>query len=205
MLFERSLDMNTHLTYSVLLTLLLTMIVTAQDSGGKSDPIDLTVLDHSWRKELSSQQVSSNPRRPPNEDRIGQTPLERDMLRQRAREFPNQTMQTPVPTSPSTPGGGRDFYVYKITVKNNGAKLIKEVDWEFRFLHPDTQQELANVRVSSKVNLSPGKTKVIKSRTVQQPIGVADQLDKKYRVQFMEEVVIHRIVYSDGSAWQRQP
>lgn len=194
--------MNTHLIYSVLLTLLLTTIVTAQDSGGKSDSIDLTVLDHSWRKEISSQQVSSNPRRAPNEDRIGQTPQERDILRQREKEWPNQSVPTSVASSRPTP-----VYVYTITVKNNGAKLIKEVDWEFRFLHPDTQEELGNVRVSSKVNLSPGKTKVIKSRGVQQPIGVvlADQLDKKHRDQFMEEVVIHRIVYSDGSAWQRQP
>ena len=194
--------MNTHLIYSVLLTLLLTTIVTAQESGGKSDPIDLIVLDHSWRKESSSHQVSSNPRRPPNEDGIRQTSEERDILRQRDKDYPNLSVQTPV--SSSRPP---DFYFYKITVKNNGAKLIKEIDWEFRFLRPDTREELGNVRVSSKVNLSPGKTKVIKKRTVQQPIGVlsADQLDKKYRGQFMEEVVIHRIVYSDGSAWERQP
>ena len=135
--------MNTHLIYSVLLTLLLTTIVTTQDSGGKSDQIDLTVLDHSWRKEISSQQVSSN------QDRIGQTPQERDILRQREKEWPNQSVPTPAASSRPTP-----VYVYKITVKNNGAKLIKEVDWEFRFLHPDTQEELGNVRVSSKVNLS---------------------------------------------------
>jgi hypothetical protein len=56
------------------------------------------------------------------------------------------------------------------------------------------------------VKLSPGKTKVIKSRTVQRPIGVLlpDQ-SAKYRGQFKEEIIIHRIVYSDGSAWQRQP
>lgn len=194
--------MNTHLIYSVLLTLLLTTIVTAQDSGGKSDPIDLTVLDHSWRKESSSQQVSSNPRRPPNEDRIGRTSEESNILRQRDKDYPNLRVPTPVPSSRPS-----DVYIYKITVKNNGAKLIKEIDWEFRFLHPDTQEELGNVRISSKVNLSPGKTKVIKKRTVQQPIGVlfADQSDKKYPDQVMEEVVIHRIVYSDGSAWQRQP
>jgi hypothetical protein len=32
-----------------------------------------------------------------------------------------------------------------------------------------------------------------------------DQSAKKYRGQFKEEIVIHRIVYSDGSAWQGQP
>ena len=193
--------MKIHLTYSLLLTLLLTKFVTAQQSGS-TDPTDLTVLDHSWRKESSSQQVNSNLRRP-NEERIGQTPIEKDMIRQREKEFPNQSVQTPMPVPSSRP----DVYVYKITVKNNGAKLIKEVYWDFRFLHPDTQQELGSIVVSSKVNLSPGKTKVIKSRTVQQPMGVLlpDQSAKKYRSQFKEEIVIHRIVYSDGSAWQRQP
>lgn len=193
--------MKIHLTYSLLLTLLLTTVVTAQQSGS-TDPTDLTVLDHSWRKESSSQQVNSNPRRP-NKDPIGETPEERAIIRQREKDFPNLSVQTPMPV----PSSRHDVYVYKITVKNNGAKLIKEVDWEFRFLHPDTQEELGSIRVSSKVNLSPEKTKVIKSRTVQQPIGVLlpDQSGKKYRGQFKEEIIIHRIVYSDGSAWQRQP
>ncbi|HJP94753.1 MAG TPA: hypothetical protein VJ875_22515 [Pyrinomonadaceae bacterium] len=198
--------MKTRLTYSLLLTLLLTMVVMGQQSRS-TEPTDLTVLDHSWGKEYTHQRVDSNPLQP-NEDLMRQTRAEKQVIRQREYDLP-QTVQRPMPlpTTRPIPGRGHDVYVYKIKVKNNGAKLIKEVDWEFRFLHPDTQELLGSRQIVSKLSLSPGKTKVIKSQTVQQPTHVvsADQLDKKYRNQFKEEVVIHRIVYSDGSTWRRQP
>ena len=195
--------MKIHLTCSLLLTLLLTTAVAAQQTG----PVDLTVLDHSWRKEYIGDSAS-NPLQP-NEDLMRQTRAERQVIRQRDYDLPNQPVQRPlpVPGPRPIPGRGRDVYVYKITVKNNGAKLIKEIEWEFRFLHPDTQEVLGSRRLASKVKLSPGKMRVIKAESIQQPthIVVADQLDKKYYDQFKEEVIIHRIVYSDGSTWRRQP
>ena len=195
--------MKIHLTCSLLLTLLLTTAVAAQ----QTDPVDLTVLDHSWRKEYIGDSAS-NPLQP-NEDLMRQTRAERQVIRQRDYDLPNQPVQRPlpVPGPRPIPGRGRDVYVYKITVKNNGAKLIKEIEWEFRFLHPDTQEVLGSRRLASKVKLSPGKMRVIKAESIQQPthVVVADQLDKKYYDQFKEEVIIHRIVYSDGSTWRRQP
>ena len=195
--------MKIHLTCSLLLTLLLMTAVAAQ----QTDPVDLTVLDHSWRKEYIGDSAS-NPLQP-NEDLMQQTRAERQVIRQRDYDLPNQPVQRPlpVPGPRPIPGRGRDVYVYKITVKNNGAKLIKEIEWEFRFLHPDTQEVLGSRRLASKVKLSPGKMRVIKAESIQQPthIVVADQLDKKYHDQFKDEVIIHRIVYSDGSTWRRQP
>jgi hypothetical protein len=195
--------MKIHLTCSLLLTLLLTTAVAAQ----QTDPVDLTVLDHSWRKEYIGDSAS-NPLQP-NEDLMRQTRAEKQVIRQRDYDLPNQPVQRPLPVPGPRPitGRGREVYVYKITVKNNGAKLIKQIEWEFRFLHPDTQEVLGSRRLASKVKLSPGKTRVIKAESIQQPtrVVVADQLDKKYYDQFKEEVIIHRIVYSDGSSWRRQP
>ena len=194
--------MKIHLTCSLLLTLLLTTAAAQQ-----TDPVDLIILDHSWRKEYIGDSAS-NPLQP-NEDLMQQTRAERQVLRQRDYDLPNQPVQRPmpVPGPRPIPGRGRDVYVYKVTVKNNGAKLIREVDWEFRFLHPDTQEVLGSRRITSKVKLLPGKTKVIKAQMIQQPTHLvpADQLVKKYHDQLKDEVIIHRIVYSDGSTWRRQP
>lgn len=201
---------TTRLTFPLLITLLLATVVTAQESGDKSDPTDLTVLDHSWHREFVVWGGNSNPLGP-NEDLIRQTRAEKQVIRDRDYSLPNQPTEIPMPA----PGPraippdskAREVYVYSATLKNNGAKRIKAVDWEFQFLHPETQQVMGSRRIISRVQISPGKTEVLKAQLFQQPTHIvsADQMGKKYRDQFKEQVIIHRIVYADGSIWQRRP
>jgi len=198
----------TRLTFSLLITLLLATVVTAQESSDKSDPTDLTVIKHSWRKDFVGVRADSNPLQP-NEDLIQQTRAEKQVIRERDYRLPNQTTELPMPVPgprPIPPGSkGREVYIYKVTVKNNGAKRIKAIDWEYQFLHPETQEVLGSRRITSRVKLSPNKTEVLKAQLFQQPthIVLADQLGKKYKDQFKEQVIIHRIDYADGSTWQR--
>ena len=203
--------MNTRrLTFSLLITLLLATFVTAQESGDKSDPTDLTVLKHSWHREFAGLAANSNPLKP-NEDLMRQTRAEKQVIRDRDYRLPNQTTEIPMPVPGPRPippdSKSREFYVYEITIKNNGAKRIRAVDWEFQFLHPETKEVLGSRRITSRVKLSPGKTEEIKAKWFQQPTHIvsADQLGRKYRDQFKEQVIIHRIDYADGSRWQRQP
>ena len=116
-------------------------------------------------------------------------------------------MPVPRPRPIPPDSKSREFYVYEITIKNNGAKRMRAVDWEFQFLHPETQEVLGSRRITSRVKLSPGKTEVVKAQLFQQPTHIvwADQLGKKSRDQFKEQVIIHRIDYADGSTWQRRP
>jgi len=198
----------TRLTFSLLITLLLATFVTAQESGDKSDPTDLTVLKHSWHKDFVGLRSDSNPLQP-NEDLIRQTRAEKQVIRDRDYRLPNQTTEIPMPVPGPRPippdSKAREFYVYKVTVENKGAKRIKAIDWEFQFLHPETHEVLGSRRITSKVKLSPGKTEVLKAQLFQQPTHIvgADQLGKKYSDQFKEQVIIHRIDYADGSTWQR--
>jgi hypothetical protein len=196
------------LTFSLLITLLLATFVTAQESTDKSAPTDLTVLKHSWHKEFVGLRADSNPLQP-NEDLIRQTRAQKRVIRQRDDSLPNQTTEIPMPVPgprpiPSDPKG-REVYIYKVTVQNNGAKRIKAVAWEFQFLHPETQEVLGSRRITSRVKLSPHKTEELKAQLFQQPTHIvwADQLGKKYSDQFKEQVIIHRIDYADGSTWQR--
>jgi len=201
--------MNTkRLTFSLLITLLLTTFVTAQESSDKAAPIDLTVLKHSWHRDFLVWGGNSNPLQA-NEDLMRQTRAEKQVIRDRDYSLPNQTTEIPMPV----PGPraippdskAREVYVYEVTLENKGAKRIKAVDWEFQFLHPETQEMLGSRRIISRVKLSPGKIQTLKVQLFQQPTHVvwADQLGKKYRDQFKEQVIIHRIVYADGSTWRR--
>jgi hypothetical protein len=202
---------TTHLTYSILLTLLFSVVVAAQRGGTKSDPTDLIVLDQNWHKDFVGAPRDSNPLQP-NEDLIRQTRAEKTAIRERDDySLPNKTTEErlPVPMPrPVAPASARsDVYVYKITVKNNGPKKIKAVEWEYQFLRPETHDVMGSRRMTSRVKLSPGQTTVIQASLLQKPAHVvsADQLEKKYRDQFKEQVIIHRIDYTDGTVWRRQP
>lgn len=199
---------KTRLTFSLLITLLLATFVTAQDSGDKSDPTDLSVLQHSWHREFVVPGANSNPLQP-NEDLMRQTRAEKQIIRDRDYSTRNQPTEIPMPVPGPRPippdAKDREVYVYKITVKNNSEKRIKAVDWEFQFLHPETQEVLGSRRITTWVKISPGKTKVLKAQLTEQPTHIvwADQLGKKYNDQFKEQVIIHRIAYADGSTWRR--
>jgi hypothetical protein len=201
---------TTRLTLSLLITLLLATFVTAQESGDKSDPTDLIVLKQSWHREFTGMGANSNPLKP-NEDLMRQNRAEKQVIRDRDYRLPNQTTEIPIPLPGPRPippdSKSREFYVYEVTIKNNGAKRIRAVDWEFQFLHPETHEVLGSRRITSRVKLSPRKTEVLKAQLFQQPTHIvwADQLGKKYKDQFKEHVIIHRIAYADGSTWQRRP
>jgi hypothetical protein len=198
------------LTFSLLITLLLATFVSAQENDDKSGPADLTVLKHSWHKEFAGLAATSNPLQP-NEDLMRQTRAEKQVIRDRDYRLPNQTTELPMPVPGPKPvppdSKSREFYVYQVTLKNNGAKQVRKILWEFQFLHPETQEVLGSKRITSRVKLSPGKTEEIKAKLFQQPTHIvpADQLGKKYKDQFKEQVIIHGIDYADGSTWQRRP
>jgi len=199
----------TRFSIALLLTLLSAILVSAQES---KDPKDLTVLDHSWHKDyVGGRRDDTNPLQP-NEDYIRQTRVEKQHIRQREEySLPNQPTEARMPLPNTRPltfeTKPTDIYVYQFTVRNTGAKKIKAVEWEYQFLHPDTQEVMGSRRITSKVKLSPGKSDKIEARLIQKPTSIvaADQLGKKPQDQFTERVLIHRIVYTDGSVWQRAP
>jgi len=201
--------MKRQLTISGLLVLLLGSWVSAQQitDRGKA-PTDLTILNKTWEKSFVVPGRNNNILRP-NEDLIQQTRAEKKVIENRDTALPNQPTEPglPPPMPHAPPGLPVDIYIYKITVQNTGVKNIRTIDWEYQFLHPDTKEVLGSQRIVSKVRVSAGKTKTIKAQMLRSPAKLvsADQLDKKYRNQYEERVIIHRIYYFDGPAWKRQP
>jgi len=192
--------------FATLVLLLLAISVIAQENPASLDPPDLIVIEKSWRKEPRAEGRDSNPLGP-NEALIQQTRAEKTEISNRDYSLPNQPTEPrmpspgarPIPPPPTT------TYVYKMKVKNNGLKTIKSIDWEYQFLDPTSHEVMGYRRMTSNTKLSPGKIKVLERGFTRQPsiLVNADSLDKKYKDQFTERLIIHRIQYTDGSLWQR--
>jgi hypothetical protein len=98
----------------------------------------------------------------------------------------------------------RDGYLYKLTLRNDGVKTIKSIDWDYLFLDPITQQELARHQFTSDETIKPGKRKEVSVLYLIPPLRTipVQTLNKKDRARISEQVVVMRIQYSDGSFWQ---
>jgi len=193
----------------LLVALLLAMPVVAQEVADPAAPSDVVILEKKWREELIDPNRETNPLQP-NEDLIRLTREQKAFLKARDNAPPNQTTEPRIPSAtaskPVTPEWEMlRTYTYQAKVKNVGRKTIKLLDWEYQFLDPNTQEVREQRKITNRLKLSPGKTKMLTRRLTRKPTTVvdADQLDRKLRDQFTERVIITRILYTDGTVWQR--
>ena len=99
----------------------------------------------------------------------------------------------------------RYVFVYKVSVKNTGAKAIKLIDWDYIFLEPDSEHEISRHQFTSDEKISPGKTKELEVLITTPPTRTISvyALGKDEHLSIKGRVVIARIEYSDGSVWPR--
>lgn len=98
----------------------------------------------------------------------------------------------------------RDGYRYKVTLRNDGTKTIKSIDWDYCFVDPLTNQELARHQFTSDETIKPGKSKEVSVLYLKPPVKTVDagSLKKKERSSFAGRIEIARLQFSDGSVWQ---
>lgn len=103
-------------------------------------------------------------------------------------------------------GPPRYGFRYKLSVKNDGAKAVKELDWDYVFTDSATGEVLGRHKFTSEGRVSPGKGKEF-SFFIPNPPTLrvsAYALDKNERAGLQEQVVLVRVLYEDGTVWQRQ-
>ena len=95
----------------------------------------------------------------------------------------------------------RYVFSYKASLRNNGAKAIKEVDWDYVFYDAATREEVGRHQFTSAAKIEPGKKKEFSflissppSRTIS-----AHALNSKERESLTERVVVVRVLYEDGT------
>lgn len=91
-----------------------------------------------------------------------------------------------------------------MTLRNDGVKTVKSIDWDYLFYDPIAQQELARHRFTSDETIKPGKSKQVSVLYLVPPVKTVDVrlLRKNEAVSVTEQVVVARIQFSDGSVWQ---
>ena len=97
----------------------------------------------------------------------------------------------------------RYAFSYKLSIKNTGAKTIKEIDWDYVFLDAATGQELDRREFTGVEKIGPGKTKELAFLAPTPPTQTISvhSLGKNEREGLREQVVVVRILYADGTVW----
>ncbi|HEX8129784.1 MAG TPA: hypothetical protein VF527_11840 [Pyrinomonadaceae bacterium] len=96
-------------------------------------------------------------------------------------------------------------FMYKVSIRNTGAKTIKSLDWDHVFYDTDTKAETGRHQFTGDEKIAPGKQKefsVFVSSPPSRTISV-HKLEKRERESIGESIVVVRIQYADGSVWQR--
>ena len=99
----------------------------------------------------------------------------------------------------------RYVFSYKASLRNNGARPIKEIDWDYVFFDAVTGQEVGRHQFTSEGGLDPGKKRdfgFLIPAPPSQTISV-HSLNARESRSVNGRVVLIRILYADGSVWQR--
>lgn len=102
-------------------------------------------------------------------------------------------------------GPPRYGFRYKLSVRNDGAKAVKELDWDYVFTDSATGDELGRHKFTSEGRVPVGKSKEF-SFFIPNPPTMrvsAYALDKSERAGLGEQVVVVRILYEDGTVWRK--
>ena len=101
-------------------------------------------------------------------------------------------------------GPPRYGFRYKLSVRNDGAKAFKELDWDYVFTDAATGEELGRHKFTSEGRVSPGKSREF-SFIIPNPPALrisAYALDKSERAGLSEQIVLVRVLYEDGTVWR---
>lgn len=96
-------------------------------------------------------------------------------------------------------------FMYKLTLRNNGARAVREVEWDYVFTDAATGQELGRHQFAGAEKIGPGKKREFSYFIPSPPTRTvsADALNRKEREGLAEQVVVVRVLYEDGTVWQR--
>lgn len=186
----------------------------AADTEAGSGPPGLAVTKFAWSKERLNweadpfggplENFDQMRRRASNEKRIadaksGGNQVEVNRAEREARadaaNFERMRAQKPA----------RYVFLYKASVRNAGAAAVKELDWDYVFTDAATGEELGRRQFTSVARIAPGKSREL-SFTVPMPPTrkiSAQALDRKEREGLLERVVLVRVLYEDGTVWEK--
>ena len=99
----------------------------------------------------------------------------------------------------------RYVFLYRASVRNAGASAVREIDWDYVFTDAATGEVLERHQFTSVAKIAPGKTRELSFTIPTPPVRriSAQALDRKEREGLAERVVLMRVLYEDGTVWER--
>lgn len=99
----------------------------------------------------------------------------------------------------------RYAFLYRASVRNTSAAAVKELDWDYVFADAATGEELGRHQFTSVAKIAPGKSRELSFIVPTPPTRKisAQALDRKEREGLRERVVLMRVLYEDGTVWER--
>jgi hypothetical protein len=176
-------------------------------------PPGVDVLKHSWSKERINWEADPFSGAVENFDDVRRRMADQRRV-ERARTTGNaaeaakveREMRSEQVIRSRAPAPPRYAFLYKISIRNNGSKAIKELDWDYVFNDAATGLELGRREFTAVEKIGPGKSREL-SFLVSSPPAMrisVQSLDKKEREGLAEQIVLVRVLYEDGTVWQRQ-
>ncbi len=170
------------------------------------------VLKFSWTRERIRQRPSMAPLASPDElVRQSRSEAQLSAARNAANRGAAGRAETQIKNHEDATAKARqtappeDGYRYTVKLRNDGGKTVKSIDWDYLFIDSATGREVARHQFTSDDTVKPGKTKEVSVLYLTPPVKTvsAKALGKKDTMPFQERVELVRILYSDGSVWQR--
>ena len=187
-------------------------VTQAQEPRAPQEPPGVMVVKYSWSKERINWEKDPFGGAVENfDDMRRRIADQRRLERARAGGAPGEATKIEremrseevIKARPSAPP--RYVFLYKISIRNGGQKTIKEVDWDYIFSGAATGQELDRREFTGVERIGPGKSKELSFQITAPPTKTisTQALNKKEREGLGERVIIVRVLYEDGTVWQR--
>lgn len=184
----------------------------AVTATGAAVPPDVEVLKHSWAKERynwegnpfggSVESFEDLNRRLADQRRIERARATGNTGEVRRVENERRAEQVIKARPPEPPKYG---FRYTASFRNNGAKTIKQIDWDYLFFDAATDQLVGRIELGSDDKIEPGKKREVSFFISTPPTRTISvhALNSKERAGLTERIVLVRVVYADGTVWQR--
>lgn len=178
----------------------------SQDADGAG----VAVIKFSWQKETIRRRASMASIASQDE-LVQQSQRERQLAAARntsdrlvVSRIERENKMHDLATAKANQGRSLDGYRYRVTLRNDGSKKIKSIDWDYVFIDQLARELVARHQFTSDETIKPGRTKEIYVLYLIPPVRTvsAERLANKEPLPYTEHVVIARITYSDGSIWK---
>jgi uncharacterized protein affecting Mg2+/Co2+ transport len=165
------------------------------------EPPDTQIVKYSWAKERIGWE--SNPLAATIEN--GSEARERarterrvtSALEERSNRAAKEEQKKPVEPP-------RYIFNYKVTVQNNSAKTIKEIDWDYIFTDTATGEVVGRREFTSTEKIGAGKKKELSIRVSSPPALTVSvyKLGENEGAGLTQAIAVLRILYDDGTEWK---